>query len=266
MAGLTTIKRGGSRFYVHPETRVKYPGVTSIIDMLPKPFLTFWASKLAAEWASDNIGAVVQLLVNGQRQAAIDVIKNASRRFVHEAADTGTEVHSLFEKRARGQAVGRQHPEMVDYLRHIDAFLDRYQPRFLHIEDTVWSDTHRFAGSFDWIAEIEGEIVLGDTKTTRSGVHDAVALQLSAYRNADKIITATGEDVEIPAIAAHAVFHVRPEGGKLVPVRADAAVFERFLTMRDVFDWVTEESKTVIGDPVYDSTISTGSERRAAKR
>lgn len=266
MAGLTTIKRGGSRYYVHPETREKFPGVTSVLDMLPKPFLTPWASKLAAEWAADNIGSVVQMLVNGQRTAAIDVIKNASRRFVKDAADTGTEVHNLFEKRALGLSVGRVHPELAEYVRHIDAFLDRYQPRFLHVEDAVWSDTHRYAGSFDWIAEVEGETVMGDTKSTRSGVHEAVAMQLAAYANADKIITQAGDEAPIPAITAHAVFHVRPEGWRLVPTRADEDVFKAFLVLRDVFEWVTETSHSVIGDPLYDSTVSTGSARRATKR
>ncbi len=265
MAGLTTIKRGGSRYYVHPETRDKYPGVTSILDMLPKPFLSPWAAKLAAEWAADNIGSVVQLLVNGQRQAAVDVIKGASRRFTNDAADVGTEVHDLFEKRALGYPVGRVHPELAEYVKGIDAFLDRYQPEFLHVEDAVWSDTYRYAGSFDWIARIQGETVMGDTKSTRSGVRESVAMQLAAYANADKIITQRGADAPLPAITAHAVFHVRPEGWKLVPTRTDRDVFDAFLVLRRVFEWETEAKHGVIGDPLYDSTVSTGSTRRTSK-
>ncbi|MEO6082808.1 MAG: hypothetical protein ABIQ18_06860 [Umezawaea sp.] len=265
MSGLTTIKRGGSRYYVHPETREKHPGVTSVLDMLPKPFLTPWASKLAAEWAVDNAGPVVQLLINGQRQAAVDMIKNASRRFVGNAADTGTEVHSLFEKRALGQPIGRPHPELMEFVKHIDAFLDKYQPEFLHVEDAVWSDTHKYAGSFDWIAIIEGETVMGDTKSTRSGVHEQVAMQLAAYANADCIYTQAGEVVPIPEITAHAVFHVRPEGGKLVPVLRGPEVFDAFVVLRSVFEWETVTKHGVIGDPLWDSTVTTGSARRKSK-
>ncbi|HVK25206.1 MAG TPA: hypothetical protein VM677_27940 [Actinokineospora sp.] len=265
MAKLQTIKRGGSRYYVDPESRVKYPGVTSILDMEPKPFLPPWYAKQAAEWVADNAGSVVQLLISGQRTAAVDMIKNAARRFVAEAAETGTAVHDMFEKRALGQPIGRVHPELAEYLRHIDAFLDKYQPRFLHVEDAVWSDTHQYAGSFDWIAEVDGEIVMGDTKSTRSGIHDTVAYQLSAYANADKIVTQAGDAAPMPAITAHAVFHVRPEGWKLVPTSADPAVFAGFLDLRRVFHRVAEDPPRVIGDPLHDSAASTGATRRKSK-
>jgi len=72
-----TIKRGGSRFYVHPDTAAKVPGVTSIVGNLPKPFLKFWGEKLVAEEAVDNISAVTSLLVNGKRQAALTIVLSA---------------------------------------------------------------------------------------------------------------------------------------------------------------------------------------------
>lgn len=265
MARLTTIKRNDSRFYVDRETGERVPGVTSIVDMVPKPFLQFWAAKLVAEWAADNIGSYVQLLIDGQREAAIDAAKSAPRRSVSEAAAVGTKVHDYFEQYARGDAPKRVPVDVQPYARHIAEFHDRYQPEYLHLEDTVWSSTHRYAGSFDWIARIDGEIVLGDNKTTRSGVHAEVALQLSAYAHADKLITQSGDEVEVPPVDAGAVFHLRPEGWKLVPVRIDREVFEHFLALRRTFDWVKSLSSGVIGDPDYDSQAgqSTGSQRRA---
>lgn len=264
MAALKTIQRAGSRFYVDPDSGEKLPGVTSIIDQLPKPFLTYWAAKLVAESAADNIGAVVQLLVNGDRSGAIDYLKRSPQRFTGQAADTGTEVHDLFERLARGFKVGRQHPDMEPFVRHISDFLDRYQPRFLHVEDAVWSDTHKYAGSFDAVCVIEGETVMLDAKSTRSGVHESVALQLSAYSFADHIVTQSGDKAPIPEIDGGAVLHLRPEGWKLVPARVDRDVFEHFLTLRRVFDWVKFDSKSVIGKPLYDSQITTGSQRRAS--
>ena len=77
MARLTTIKRNDSRFYVDRETGERVPGVTSIVDMIPKPFLQFWAAKLVAEWTADNIGSFVHMLIDGQREAAIDPAKSA---------------------------------------------------------------------------------------------------------------------------------------------------------------------------------------------
>ncbi|MFD8496218.1 hypothetical protein [Amycolatopsis sp. NPDC059657] len=239
--------------------------MTSVLSMLPKPFLTFWAAKVTAETAVSNIGPVVGLAMNDP-SGAVDYLKRAHRRTTNEAADVGTEVHGLYEKLARGDAVGRQHPDLEPYVRHIGEFHDKYQPRYRFIEDAVWSDTYKYAGSFDAICDIEGETVMLDAKSTRSGVHEEVALQLSAYSYADRIVTQSGEHAEVPEIHAGAVLHLRPEGWKLVPARVDSTVFDYFLTLRKVFDWVTTESSTVIGAPLFESVASTGSERRATTK
>ena len=265
MARLTTIKRNDSRFYVDRETKERVPGVTSIVDMIPKPFLMYWAAKMVAEWTADNIGSYVQLLIDGQRDAAVDSAKAAPRRSTGDAAKVGTAVHDYFEQYARGEAPKRVPLEVQPFARHVAEFHDRYQPEYLHIEDTVWSDQHRYAGSFDWVAKIDGQLVMGDTKTTRSGVHAEVALQLSAYAHADKVITQSGEEVDVPPVEAGAVFHLRPEGWKLVPVRIDDEVFSHFVALRKTFDWVKSLSGEVLGDADYDSQAgtTTGSQRRA---
>lgn len=266
MAGLSTIKRGDSRFYVHPDSREKVPGVTSVLNMIPKPFLQPWAAKVTAEWVADNVGSFMQLLINGERQAAVDMAKGSSRRSTKEAAETGTLVHDYFELYARGNAPKRVHPNVQPFVKHIAEFHDKFQPEYLHLEDAVWSEEHRYAGSFDWVAKIDGEIVFGDTKTTKSGVHAEVALQLSAYAHADFIIKQDGTTAEMPKYDAGAVAHFRPEGWKLVPVRIDESVFSYFVQLRAIFDWVNDTSKNVLGDPAYDSQAeeSTGSQRRAS--
>ena len=54
------------------------------------------------------------------------------------------------------------------------------------------------------------------------------------------------------------MLHVRPEGWKLVPIRADEEVYEMFLTLRQAFEW-KDLSKTLIGKPVAGSGLaSTG--------
>lgn len=267
MAGLSTIKRGENRdrYYVHPGTGEKLPGVTTILNMEPKPFLTFWAAKVVAEHAVENFGALAALAVN-DKKGAIDWLKRAPQRNTGEAADVGTLVHDYFELRAKGKAPRHVHPDVKAYVQHIEEFFERYEPEFLHLEDAVISETHKYAGSFDWIAKIGDEIVIGDNKTTRSGVHSSVGCQLSAYRHADYIVTQSGERHDIPAIDAAAVLHLRPEGWKLVPVRSDAAVFEQFLYYRATFEFKAGLDKDIVGAPDYDSQAaeSTGSKRRSS--
>lgn len=261
-----TIQRSGSRFYVRPDRDERVPGVTSILNMVPKPFLTFWAAKVVAECAVDSLPEVVGLAMR-DRQGAIDYLKGAPRRDTASAADRGSAVHEMFERIVRGDRLTRLDPEMRGYESHIKAFLDRFSPRFLYVEDTVWSDTHQYAGSFDAIVEIDGEVVILDVKTTRSGVHSDVALQLAAYAHADHIVGQDDRIHDIPPIEAGAVLHLRPEGWQLVPARVDQHVFDQFLVLRRVFD-LMQEIDSYIGSPVYDSTAatSTGAQRRAARR
>lgn len=244
-----TIKRGGSRFYVHPTEKTKRPGVTSVVGMLPKDFLKFWAAKLTAETAVENLGAVVNLALTDP-EGAVDYLKRAPLRNTGKAADVGTEVHDLVERLFRGEKLGKVHPDFQPYVTGAREFLDEFEPEFLHLEETVWSDTHGYAGSFDWIAKIGDEIVIGDNKTTRSGVHAEVALQLAAYKNADYLIDADGEQTPLPKIDTGAVLHLRPEGWKVVPVTVTDDVFSVFCSLLPVLDWERETKKGVIGKPV----------------
>lgn len=263
-----TVKRSGSRFYVEPESGEKVPGVTSVIGTLDKSFLKYWAAKLVAEEAVDNLDAIRAIVEreNGDgRAAAIDMLKRAPDRNTRKAADIGTAAHDVFERMSRGESMNYVADELRPYRDHFADFLDTVQPEYLHMEETVWSDKHRYAGSFDACAKINGETVWIDNKTTRSGIHAEVALQLAAYRYADHIIRPDGGRAPMPKAAGGAVLHVRPEGWKLVPVRADEEVFGYFVALRKAFDW-SEEAKAVVGRPAFEGGESAGGPKRRTPR
>jgi hypothetical protein len=266
---VNTIKRGESRFYVEPESGQKAPGVTSIINMLPKPFLRYWAAKEVATTAVDNLPTVLQMILNGQTEAAVDFLKKSPDRNTRQAADTGTAAHDLFERLAKGEKLGRVAPDLAPFVRHFEEFLDTVQPEYHFMEETVWSDKHNYAGSFDAFATIGGERVWVDNKTTRSGIHEEVGIQLAAYRFADHILRADGSRVPMPKADGGAVLHVRPEGWKLVPVRADEQMFEIFLHLREIFRYEKEMMSTVVGRPVAfgpaDAVQETGPKRRTPR-
>lgn len=267
MAGVSTIKRGGSRFYIDPDDgAIKVPGVTSVVGQLPKDFLTFWAAKESATAAVENWDIVSQL-VQRDPAGAIDYLKNAHRRKSRAATDLGSAAHDYFERLARGEVVNDRHVhiDVKPHVRWFREFLAEIQPEFLYLEETVWSDAHRYAGSFDAIARVDGEIVVLDWKTSKA-VYDSVALQLSAYRYADRIILADGSGVvDVPEMAGGAVLHVRPEGWQFVPVKCDRTVFASFLNLRGTFDWETEGKKRVVGKPIASGgELVTGTQRRAA--
>jgi hypothetical protein len=270
---VSTIKRGEARFYISPDDAgVKYPGVTSILNMLPKGFLKFWAAKSVAQAAVDNAGTLVNMLLGpAGPEAAVDFLKRAPDRDTRQAADTGTAAHDLMERLARGETLGRVHPDLEPYVRHFSEFLDVMQPEFLYLEETVWSDEHQYAGSFDWLARINGELVWGDNKTTRSGIHEEVGVQLAAYRHAESIVREDGGRIPLPKADGGAVFHVRPEGWKLVPVRCDQVLFDDvFLPLREVFRYEKELKSTIIGKvvasgPADGGIVESGPKRRTPR-
>lgn len=267
MAGVSTIKRGGSRFYVDPDdVRIKVPGVTSVVGMLPKDFLTYWAAKESAEAAVTNWD-IVSKLVQRDPTGAVDYLKGAHRRKSKAASDLGSAAHDMFERQARGDTINLRHvhADIKPHVRWFDEFLQEIQPEFLHLEETVWSDAHQYAGSFDAIARVDGEIVVLDWKTSKA-VYDSVALQLSAYRYADRIIRAEdGQSVDVPAMHGGAVLHVRPEGWSFVPVECGEVVYGAFLALREVFEWEADGKKKVVGKPIASGGETvTGTQRRVA--
>jgi hypothetical protein len=244
-----TIKRQDARFYVDPDdAATKVPGVTSVLNEISKPFLQFWSSKLVAEYAVDNLGPITQIVLNGDRQGAIDLLKGTPRRNTAQAADTGTAAHAAFERMAKGLGPGRITPDIKPFVEHFDAFLQAKQPEFIFLEETVWSDTHRYAGSFDSFMIMDGKRYFVDNKTTRSGIHAEVGIQLAAYRYSDNIIRQDGTRVPTPEADGGMVVHVRPEGLKLVEVQADEECFEVFKHLRAVFDYSRGLSKQIVSD------------------
>ena len=266
---INTIKRGGSRFYVDPtDATVKVPGVTSVVGMLPKDFLRYWAAKEVAQTAVDELGTLVSMVLRDP-SAAVDHLKKAPDRNTRKAADIGTAAHDLFERMAKGETLGRVHPDLEPFVRHFDEYLTVCKPEYHFMEETVWSDQHAYAGSFDAFATIDGERVWLDNKTTRSGIHEEVGIQLAAYRFADAIIRTDGNRVPMPKADGGAVLHVRPEGWKLVPVRCDEGLFEVFLHLREVFRYEKEIKSTVVGYPVAEGPAegadTTGPKRRTPR-
>lgn len=278
MGDVRTVKRGGSRFYVDPDKPlVTVPGVTSIINMLPKEFLQFWSAKMAAELAVDSIDMLKEMAAR-DRQGAVDYVKGAARRYTMTRADVGSKAHDLFERMMRGEIIRRVHPDLEPYRRAFDEFLAAVNPQLISAEDVMWSDEHEYAGSSDaifrvWLNENNTAdptrrsgvpvVVIDDWKTSKD-VHAEVALQLSAYANADRIVTPDGASHPMPEIEAGAVLHITPDGWQFLPVNIGPEVFEIFLALRQIFDWDRDLSKRVLGKPIAQSAaqLVTGTQRR----
>lgn len=262
-----TLTRGNSRYYVHPDTGAKVPGVTSVLGMLPKPFLQHWTGKVVAEYAIDNLGDMVNLTLRGDRQGAIDYLKGAPRRTTAAAAELGTLAHEAFEAIANGKDP-KVSPDVVPFATLFRRMLDDTGLVVSLQEQTIYSEQWDYAGSFDGFGHIDGKPVFIDYKTTRSGVHAEVAMQLAAYRYSDVILSPDGTTSPTPAAEGGLVVHVRPEGIKVVEVDCDEDVFAFFLHLREIFRWVDGKEREVIAPvPAYVLDFDTiAAEQKAARR
>lgn len=231
------VKRGRIHTYVD-EHGTKIKSVTQLIsEGFPKPALTSWAARCAAERAVDMSADQWSDLRSQGRDAAVKAIKGAYVDMRDAAAARGTTVHNIAEKVMRGEVV--EVPEAV--AGHVESalqFMKDWQLRPVLIERPVISRTWSYAGTFDLIADVpDGRRILFDYKTGASGIWPDTALQLAAYRFADHYL-GTDDETEIPmkevGITHVRAVWVRADGYDVIPLRADEQVFKAFLHVASV--------------------------------
>lgn len=257
------ITRDDHRLYIHPQTGAFIPGVTSTLNNLPKPFLKPWGQKLVAEEAVKKVDQLNRI-VSVDPETAVQWLKQAPDRFTKHAQVVGKVSHAYFEDLYLGNTVSTkgQDPDVIAIVDHFKDFLDTIQPEPILLEEGVYDEELDYAGTFDAILRFNRPdlyftdsfgnerpltgIAWADNKTTRSGVHPEVGLQLAAYRYAKYLIREDGSLAKNNPGDFAVVVHVRPEGWELVPVEAGPEEFEVFKTLRKVTDYTMHHEKNII--------------------
>jgi hypothetical protein len=232
----------GYRRYIHPKTGETVPSVTTIQKILPKPALVPWAAKMAAEHACANWGRLSKM----PETERIYEIKTAYKDYSEKRADIGTEVHSLIDCWSTGRAFPEVSREAGYFADSFIKFMTAIRPEFIENEVTVWSRTHGYAGTADFIARIDGKIVLGDVKTGKR-LYPEIGLQLSALAHADFIIRSDGSEEPLPGIEAMAGLLIRPRSWKLEYVKKSSECFRCFLAAREIMEWEQATAPLVLG-------------------
>jgi hypothetical protein len=227
-----TIQRiNGGRGHWYKIDGTKADGVTTLIgNGLPKPALTRWAAKSVAEHVADNLDAVAGMAPMG-RDAIVDALKGVPWASARRAAVKGTEVHALAEKLSHGELV--EVPEHLEgHVESCVAFLDDWQIRPVRTETVVGHRRWRYCGSFDGVWSLpDGRRVIGDYKTSGSGVYPEVALQMAAYRHAEVYLDENNREKPIAdlGITDGVVVWLRSDGYDVYPVDTSEPVFKDFL-------------------------------------
>lgn len=157
-------------------------GVTNALNVISKPALINWAAKMSAEYIERN-------LVPGKALNEIEIkelcrkAKFAHREKKQSAADIGSMVHALIETyiKNKGKVGSVIHPEVNAGFNAFKQWIDENKVEFHASEQKVYSKTHKFCGTFDFIATVNGKRMMGDIKTS-SGIYHEMFLQTSAYQ------------------------------------------------------------------------------------
>ena len=237
----------GGRGYEYPPTREVFVGVTSVLKALQKESFVASAAKETARLAYQQREALVRLT---DEDAALNMLKGARYAALNRGGYRGTVVHRAIEALATGGTYPQVSPTQAPYVEQALAFADKFAPTFRTIEGTVFNAEHRYGGTFDFLAEIDGLPVLGDWKTAPSGVWPESVLQLAALRYATEIWDPdTGDLAPMPQVAGCVAVHLQPDGYRVIELRADRDQFEVFVALCRVWDWWRDggEQKGSIG-------------------
>lgn len=169
--------------HVYSVDGTRVDGTTAILGIIAKPALVYWA-------VSSCINYLKDLIIPGERYDEIH-LKNyfkdagsAHRRISDDAADLGTMIHTWAADWIDGKKP--KMPINPQFKSSVDQFLKwvkRDQVKFIHSEHLVYSRRLKYAGTFDFLCEIDGKTYLGDFKSS-SAIYDEYFLQIAGYQQA----------------------------------------------------------------------------------
>jgi hypothetical protein len=205
------------------------PSITNVIGVRDKPHLLRWTGKMVAQEAV-RIAQQYPERITASPAKAVDYLKEAANRDRDGAAEQGDAVHNACEDLARGLPCPALPPAQMLYVDAWKAWLDRWQPEFLALEATVYGRAGglNYAGTGDLIFRAAGLTIAADYKTTRSGIHADVALQLSAIAHAAQMSPDNETLAPMLSVDAGVAIHLSPEGYQVKPVVLDEDVWEVF--------------------------------------
>lgn len=159
----------------------KPKGVTTILGAVLAKDLMQWAVDCAVEYLSAKLPVITQV----DLKEAANEYKN--RR--DAGAGTGTEAHALVEAFLKGVDTpeGKHSPEALNAFNAFKEWFGKTSPKVINVEEVIYSQTFKFAGTYDCMLEIDGRVYLCDLKTTNvsrkapNGVYAENFVQLGAY-------------------------------------------------------------------------------------
>jgi len=205
-------------------------GVTTILgNALPKPALMKWYAAQAGIYAFKNHAWLARMTPEEREEKYL----GAPESVRDEAGSRGTALHEAMVPLLQYKAVEGLSEEVHALALSGKAFLDDWGIRPLIFETVVWSSEPRYAGTLDLVCTADrypGRVFLVDWKTNKKGIWPEVALQLSAYANAESYVGTDGYDYPMAdlGITDLLALHISEEGYRVQRCDFSPSTFELF--------------------------------------
>ena len=226
----------------------QFPSVTTILSVIGKPALISWAAKVEREMVMEVSADLYQDApqVKMARTAWMTTLQTrlgkqkASTKALAKAGEIGTQVHALIEWTLKGELCVKVGPSPEISNQAQDAFgkwvnwRKEVKLKPLFVEQQIWSRQHRYAGTLDLLAEIEGKLTVLDWKTGKA-IYPEAKLQNAAYRQA---IREMGHgDPQQGVIVRMPKIETDPDFEALTVPEDESYLMKRFLSAYDLWQW-----------------------------
>lgn len=226
-----------------------YPSVTHVLGAINKPALVNWAANTERTLVSESacklyehcctLAAPMQRAAFAFNLASMLGKEKAHQKELAKAGDIGTQAHKLIEWTMRTALKAEAGPKPVVSDKALWAFMAfedwarSVALKPILIERTVFSKVHRYAGTMDLLARVNGATTLVDFKTSKA-VYPEMFLQLAAYAVALEEMgyakPTAAMVVRLPKLETDPEFEAAPSPplGDLFPV---------FMATRQLWEW-----------------------------
>lgn len=194
-----SVQKKSSRWYPCPHCGDQHPSVTTLLDVISSPALMGWMQKngtaklkVFADVVQENIGDADFGLMSRAAEERWKLKENTAfwksgKETGAEAADYGTLAHAWIESHLHGKDVSLE--SLPEPSRNaVEAMLKWEKEHHLETiktEETFFNCKLNYAGTADWVGKLDGELSLGDWKTS-TGIFFNYLIQGWCYALADE--------------------------------------------------------------------------------
>jgi hypothetical protein len=178
---VTKVDRRGTRYY-DVEGVGELPSVTTILNVIAKPALIGWARNVALEKVRLTLMESTPPSTEEEIDRLIDVAKRRPDEVRDTAANFGTQAHIAIDNYLAGLPYDST-PEIEVVMDNFKAWQNESGFEIQMAEQVVYSEEHRYAGTFDGIGSLGDSLVVLDWKTSNRA-YPEMGLQVAAYAKA----------------------------------------------------------------------------------